>query len=73
MRKLMLYLILILLPVVNNARNTTSAPGSVSTDDVYAALKLADTGLVRTAFDLAVKGLEKLCAEGKLKNATWLP
>lgn len=72
MKKLMLYLILILLPVVNNARITTNDPGSVGTDDVYAALKLADTGLVRTAFDLAVKGLEKLCAEGKLKNANLL-
>lgn len=72
MRKLILYLILFLLPVVNNARITTMNPGEVSAGDIYAALKLADTGLVRTAFDLAVKGLEKLYAEGKLKNANLL-
>ncbi len=64
----MLYLILILVPVVNNARITTADPGEVSAGDIYTALKLADTGLVRTAFDLAIKGLKKLDAEGKLNN-----
>jgi hypothetical protein len=64
----MLYLILILLPVVNNARITTIDPDGNSAEDIYTALNLGETGLVRTAFDLAIKGLKKLCAEGKLKN-----
>lgn len=37
-------------------------------EDIYTALKLADTGLVRTVFDMAIKGLKRLCSEGKLKN-----
>lgn len=64
----MLYLILILLPVVNNARVTTSGPDGNSAEDIYTTLNLGETGLVKAAFDLAIKGLKKLCAEGKLKN-----
>ncbi len=37
-------------------------------EDIYTALNLADTGLVRTVFDMAIKGLKRLCSEGKLKN-----
>jgi hypothetical protein len=37
-------------------------------EDIYSALNLADTGLVRTVFDMAIKGLKRLCSEGKLKN-----
>jgi len=72
MRKMILYIILFLIPVVNNARITTSDPDRNSAEDIYTALNLGSTGLVRTAFDLAVKGLNKLCTEGKLKNANLL-
>jgi len=72
MRKLLLYLILILIPLFNNAGITTTDSDRVDNEDIYTVLKLADTGLVKTAYDLALKGLKKLCAEGKLKNTNLL-
>jgi hypothetical protein len=39
-------------------------------DDLYAEVNLADTGLARDVFELAIKGLKKLDTEGKLKNPT---
>lgn len=68
MKKIILYLILILIPVVNNARIAKTDPDGVSNEDIYTALNLADTGLVRTVFDLAIKGLKKLDTQGKLEN-----
>jgi len=69
MRRIIIYLILILIPVVNTARITTTNPDGVVNEDIYSAVNLADLGLARTVFDLAIKGLKKLDNEGKLTNA----
>ena len=73
MRKIICYLIFLLIPTVNNARmvelTTSNAVNSLN-EDIYTAVRLAETGLDRTVFDLAIKGLRKLDSKGKLQNPT---
>jgi len=66
MRKAIFYFILILIPVVNNARIHEDVSNGVLNEDVYSMVRLAETGLARDVFDLAIKGLKKLDTEGKL-------
>lgn len=77
MKRIILYLILLLIPAVNNARivdldakldanNDTKA----LSEDIYTVVRLAEIGLDRTVFDLAIKGLKKLYSIGKLLNPT---
>ena len=61
-------LLLLLIPIVNNARVGEFETGRAIYNDVYAAVKLAETGLTRNIFDLAIKGLKKLDSNGKLQN-----
>lgn len=68
MRKVIFYLIFLLIPAVNNARVAEIEPDGVVNEDIYSTLSLAETGLARDAYDLAIKGLKKLDAEGKLQN-----
>jgi len=68
MRKTIFYLFFLLIPVVNNARVIGIVSGEAVNEDVYAAVSLADTGLTRDVFDMAIKGLNKLNTEGKLQN-----
>ena len=70
MRKIIFYLLFLLMPAVNNARVTEVISDGAVNEDVYTAVNLADTGLDRDVFDLAIKGLKKLDTEGKLNNAT---
>jgi hypothetical protein len=71
MKKIICYLFFLLIPAVNNAgmngfdrRN----PVAANNEDIYSVVKLAETGLDRTVFDLAIKGLKKLEYNGKLLN-----
>jgi len=68
MRKVIIYLILILIPVVNIARVTEINSDGIVNEDIYTSVSLADTGLARDIFNLAIKGLKKLNIEGKLQN-----
>jgi len=61
-------LILLLIPAVNNAVVGEFDAGKTMYNDVYTAVKLAETGLGRDIFDLALKGLKKLDSSGKLHN-----
>jgi len=70
MRKLLVYLLFLLIPVVNNARVPESKSVGTTNEDTYLTMCLGDTGLARDVFDLAIKGLNKLETEGKLINAT---
>lgn len=60
---------MLLVPIVNNARFAEFDARKVVFDDVYAVLRLADTGLARNVFNLALKGLKKLESNGKLQNS----
>ncbi|MFA5329526.1 MAG: murein L,D-transpeptidase catalytic domain family protein [Prolixibacteraceae bacterium] len=68
MRRILIYLFFLLVPVVNNARVTEIGSGEAMNNDIYATVNLADTGLSRDVFNLAIRGLNKLDSEGKLKN-----
>ncbi|MDP3642454.1 MAG: murein L,D-transpeptidase catalytic domain family protein [Bacteroidota bacterium] len=68
MRKVIIYLTFLLIPVVNNARVAEFKSDGVLNEDIYTTVSLAETGLARDVFNLAVKGLKKLETEGKLQN-----
>ena len=68
MRKLFVYLLFLLIPVVNNARVPEMKSVGAANEDTYIAMSLADTGLARDVFDMAIKGLKKLDVNGKLQN-----
>jgi hypothetical protein len=53
---------------VNNARVADFEPGTDGPEDIYSVVKLSDTGLTRSIFTLALKGLKKLDFTGKLTN-----
>ncbi len=68
MRKIIIYVLFLLIPAVNSARVTEFDSEKTINIDTYSAVNLADTGLSRDVFDFAVKGLRKLDTEGKLQN-----
>jgi hypothetical protein len=70
MRKVIFYLFFLLIPAVNNARVTEISSVEAVNEDIYASVNLADSGLTRDVFDLAIKGLNKLDTEKKLNNAS---
>ena len=53
---------------VNNTGFAKSEPGKAANDDLYTAVNLTEAGLGRNVFELAIKGLKKLDANGKLQN-----
>jgi len=71
MKKIICYLFFLLIPAVNNASMIgfdRKNPVEANIEDIYSMVKLAETGLDRTVFDLAIKGLKKLVYNGKLQN-----
>lgn len=65
---MVLYLLFLLIPVVNKAGNGGYIIEKEEADAIYTTVNLTDTGLTREVFDLAMKGLSKLEANGKLPN-----
>ena len=68
MEKLILYILLILIPVVNDARVTEINTEKENNMDTFSLINLAASGLTRDVFDLAIKGLKKLETNHKLQN-----
>jgi len=68
MRKIIINLIFIFIPVINNARVTETVPNGIVNEDIYVTVSLSETGLSRDIFNLAIKGLKKLDSDGKLNN-----
>lgn len=68
MRKLILYVLLLLIPVINNAHVSGFDTEKTITIDTYTAINLAVTGLSRDVFNLAIKGLRKLDTIHQLPN-----
>lgn len=68
MRKTVIYLLFLLIPVVNFAHFTETDSKKTVENDIYTIVKLADTGLSKDIFDLAIKGLRKLDVNRKLLN-----
>lgn len=67
MMKRFLLILLVGLLSFEKAGNETVLPAERS-KDIYSALHLVRLGLTQEAFRLAIKGFEKLLAEGKLPN-----
>jgi hypothetical protein len=72
MRKATIYLLFILIPIVNSAGVSSVDPEKLEKEDVFTILNLADSGLSKEIFSLAIKGLKKLESNGKLQNPTIL-
>jgi len=68
MRKILIYVLFLLIPAINNARVTDFDKEKTVNIDTYSLVSLADTGLTRNVFDLAIKGLKKLDTNGQLHN-----
>lgn len=68
MRKIIFYLLFLLIPLVNNVRGANPVVEMLPKIDFYSLVNLANTGLSRNVFELAMKGLKKLDLRGKLQN-----
>ena len=68
MRNILIYVLLLLIPTVNNARASEFDKDKIIIIDAYNAVNLADIGLSRDVFDLAIKGLRKLDTNHQLQN-----
>lgn len=69
MRKILIYVIFLLIPLISSGPATGFESQETDHTDIYSAVKLAETGLTREVFNLAVRGLKKLIAIGKLRNS----
>lgn len=68
MRKIIVYLFFLLIPVANSAFVAEVVSAGSLNEEIYDAVSLAETGLAKEVFELAIKGLRKLDTEGELKN-----
>lgn|SRR5690554_2581990 len=71
MIKFLFYLMILLTPVLNNASSEIIYDineDAEETTDIYSALNLSELGLSHEVFQLALKGHNKLEAEGRLNN-----
>ncbi len=69
MKKLLFYLLLLLFPAMNNARAVEPYADKFYISEIFSVINLAETGLTREVFNLAIKGWEKLSKSGKLQNS----
>jgi len=70
MIKAVVYLIFFLFPGINKTDHTEIISKEPVNIDIYTTESLLDTGLSQNVFELAIRGLNKLDSEGKLKNPT---
>lgn len=68
MRVIVLYLFFLLIPIVNIPKTAEITSLEIVNADVYTLMNLEGFGLNRDAFELALKGLNKLAADGRLNN-----
>ena len=70
MKKVIIYSLILLLPVVNNAGVTDFCLVKEADYTTYNVVNLAEIGLSNSVFNLAMKGFKKLERKGKLANTT---
>jgi len=68
MNKILFLLLFLIIPVVNEARVADFDTGNEVIEEIYSVVNLASTGLTKSIFTLALKGLKKLDFTGKLQN-----
>jgi hypothetical protein len=69
MLKHILILLILLVPVVNNAGSDIAVQAKSQQTDIYTSLNLAGKGLSSDVFRLALKGYQKLQDQGKLLHS----
>jgi len=69
MKKYLIYVIFLMIPVINKAGSDEPDSGGGSKTDVYSLLHLSEYGLSNEVFQLALKGQKKLESDGKLQNS----
>jgi len=69
MRKRFLFLLLLLVPVINDAVSNKLVPDKEGNRDLFSVLNLSEKGLSSKVFQLALKGYRKLETIGKLENS----
>lgn len=69
MKKLLLYIFLVITPVINSANSNVFKANIVVNYNVYSYLKLGDLGLSDTIFTMAMRGLKNLENKGELQNS----
>jgi hypothetical protein len=67
MKKYLIYIIFLIIPLANKARSGEGRSDVMKTD-IYSALHLSEYGLSSEVFQLAIKGQKKLESDGKLQN-----
>ena len=68
MKVIIISVLFLLIPAVNNARMSESGSAKMANFDTYSVGNLAETGLSREVFNLAIKGMKKLDSNGRLQN-----
>ena len=68
MKQHLFYLLLLFLPVINQAGSENETPETAVKNDLYTQLHLDEYGLSNEVFQLALIGHHKLEAQGKLEN-----
>ena len=56
MNKILILLLFLIIPIVNEARVGDFSTGNEVIEDIYSVVRLADSGLAKEIFALAVKG-----------------
>jgi len=69
MKKIIIYILFLFIPIANNAKVAELYSKMIVVEDVFAEVNLAEAGLNSDVFFLALKGLKKLEANGKLQNS----
>jgi hypothetical protein len=72
MKKYLIYILLLLIPIANKAVSDEPNSSSGVTTDIYSVLHLSEYGLSNEVFQLALKGQKKLESDGKLQNSNIL-
>jgi len=68
MKRLIVYIIFFLIPIINIAGYEKLVPVNEAGIDIYSVLHLSELGLSNEVFQLALSGHNKLEAAGQLKN-----
>lgn len=70
MKKIIVYIILLILPIINSASINEFDANQIDNSDLYVNMKLESVGLNSKVFTIAMRGFKKLENKGKLKNAS---
>lgn len=68
MRKIITYLLFLVIPVVNSAYVPQYHPSPEDVDYLYKAINLSESGLDKDVFKMAIKGMKRLAVDHELQK-----